>query len=776
MSSSHSSPYQKIQQYRQSRGGAKPLLSPPSSGEQELSTSPKASRKPRPWGRSSRDLSRDQVPPPEGGPQFTLTGPSTSSNSANPDAEKHHSVSASSTSSNHAEPDEPPPWDRSVDVYWTDQTVPLDEEAQRDFHAFQYNSVRLAGESSILSREEAMKWYDDSCEEDTPKSPKSIGKRAVRPPKQRKDVSRKDNCSYTLLPNRVRFMITKLVVESYNSGKAIRLNSPSFFDPIWPVNHAAEGEHYWSTDYFDSLQKVLTLLKGYTSVCFTMRVDFMTTLLLTRRFHLILSPFVTENSQPAAVLWMDKFGPLMKWITLEIDMTKLGGHWNPSSAGLDKSKSLERVGKLVEKFVERQLTRHGGTTLQSLVVLVRRYYGNRPVLETDSLSTKSDENEQPGKDSGGKPSPLTPAQESESGPSRRPSKLSPNPDTLTGPSSMTPQPAKGVPYCADSHLVVLDPIKKLRGTIDTLCIIGASKAYVSQVVLALRGEGQPAKAEDLSLYCHYRAPSCTYPFTPGQSSALDYGPKNGGVRIAKHTADPREWAGLYGCRLSQNVTVTKIDRSGGAAPYFKLSLKGTSSTKLIGAVAERKSASLNRPSSPLRSPTSPNTLAPPKPSIIPRASTKMKKPTPPSQIEWNIKKEKMEKEEYESSPGPQTSKDGADGKPGITTTSAVAVSPSSSSFSGSTSSGPSPSKIPVRVVLKKRSVSGGSRVGPKGVHMGPPLPPLPPPSQLKQPAAIEPSQPANTEKSGIKKFGTIVKKASKEVVSKGLSFSRRKSS
>ncbi|KAK3689575.1 hypothetical protein B0T22DRAFT_375227, partial [Podospora appendiculata] len=452
MSSSHSSPYQKIRQYRQSREELRPFLSPPSPGEQELSTSPRAPRTPRPWGRTSRELSRDLVPPPESGPQFTLTGPSTSPSNASANAEKHHSISATSTSSNNAEPDEPPPWDRSVDVYWTGQTFGPNEQVRNDVRAFQYNSVRLAGESSILSREEAMKRCDESCEEDTPKSPASIGKRALRPPKQRKDVSRKDNCGYTKLPDRVRFMITKLVVESYDSGKAIRLNSPSFFDPIWPVNHAAEGEHYWSTDYFDSLKKVLTLLKGYTSICFAMRVDFMTTLLLTRRFHLILSPFVTENSQPAAVLWMDRFGPVMKWITLEIDMTKLGGHWNPSSAGLDKSKSLERVGKLVEKFAERQLTRHGGTTLQSLVILVRRYYGNRPVVETTD------------------------------DPSKRPSTTSPNPNTPTNPPAMTPQAVKGVPYCADSHLSILDPIKKLQGMVDTLCIIGASKAYVSQLV------------------------------------------------------------------------------------------------------------------------------------------------------------------------------------------------------------------------------------------------------------------------------------------------------
>ena len=66
-------------------------------------------------------------------------------------------------------------------------------------------------------------------------------------------------------------------------------------------------------------------------------------------------------------------------------------------------------------------------------------------------------------------------------------------------------------------------------------------------------------------YCHYRTPSCTYPFTPGQSSALDYGPPHG-IQIVRHTADPRKWQGMYGCSLGRDVAVTPASKSTDAQP------------------------------------------------------------------------------------------------------------------------------------------------------------------------------------------------------------------
>ncbi|KAK0712840.1 hypothetical protein B0T26DRAFT_346089 [Lasiosphaeria miniovina] len=169
------------------------------------------------------------------GPGRNLTPPTDRGSFASTKSTPETVSSSHRSSATGAVPDESPPWDRSVDVFWTRRNSTLDNKVWDDELAFQENCVRLAGESAV---------------------PGSDGTG------RRRDVSKKHDCRYFRLPDRVRFMIAKYVVASHDSGKAIRLNSPLFFHPVWPVNSGAEGERYWSTDYFDSLGKVLVLLRG----------------------------------------------------------------------------------------------------------------------------------------------------------------------------------------------------------------------------------------------------------------------------------------------------------------------------------------------------------------------------------------------------------------------------------------------------------------------------------------------------------------------------------
>lgn len=180
----------------------------------------------------------------------------------------------------------------------------------------------------------------------------------------------------------MRFKITKYVLSRHFSidpdqQKAIRLNSVAYLDPIWPVHGNKYGQKFWTTEYFDSLQSVLAPLCRYMNTCYDMRVDFLSALFLTRRFHVVFSPFVTERTQPAATLFLDQYGPLMKWITLEVDYSKLGGHWHRSALFMEQGSCLVRVAELVERFAERQATRYEGVNIQSFALLVRRYYGFR---------------------------------------------------------------------------------------------------------------------------------------------------------------------------------------------------------------------------------------------------------------------------------------------------------------------------------------------------------------------------------------------------------------
>lgn len=60
---------------------------------------------------------------------------------------------------------------------------------------------------------------------------------------------------------------------------------------------------------------------------------------------------------------------------------------------------------------------------------------------------------------------------------------------------------------------------------------------------------------EIDTHCTYRHPAMEYPLTPGagQSSILDYGPDNGGLRLVKHDRDRPEWVGEYGCRAVSGV-------------------------------------------------------------------------------------------------------------------------------------------------------------------------------------------------------------------------------
>ncbi|KAL2163338.1 hypothetical protein VTH06DRAFT_5395 [Thermothelomyces fergusii] len=109
-----------------------------------------------------------------------------------------------------------------------------------------------------------------------------------------------------------------------------------------------------------------------------MRADVLATLFLTRRFHVVYSPYTGNSTQPAATHYMNKHGPLMAFITLEMDFTKLAGSWRPEAARLDDLRGLDGVKRLVDTFVQNQLARRSNTPIRDLRLLVRRYHGFRP--------------------------------------------------------------------------------------------------------------------------------------------------------------------------------------------------------------------------------------------------------------------------------------------------------------------------------------------------------------------------------------------------------------
>ncbi|KAL2174809.1 uncharacterized protein P884DRAFT_63779 [Thermothelomyces heterothallicus CBS 202.75] len=170
----------------------------------------------------------------------------------------------------------------------------------------------------------------------------------------------------------------KYLLECLNPGdKPIRMNSPVYLREVWLVNRP-QTPGVWSARSFDSLGSVLSSLDSYISACSAMRADVLATLFLTRRFHVVYSPYMGNSTQPAATHYMNKYGSLMASITLEVDFTNLSGSWRPEAVHLDGLRGLDGVKRLVDTFVQSQLTRRSNTPIRDLRVLVRRYHGFRP--------------------------------------------------------------------------------------------------------------------------------------------------------------------------------------------------------------------------------------------------------------------------------------------------------------------------------------------------------------------------------------------------------------
>lgn len=326
-------------------------------------------------------------------------------------------------------PGGPPPWDRTVEVIWVKEISNRKNAAGEDEVAFRQNCIRLACESAI-----------PRAEENTQAGEITAGQ--ARDTYQARMQNRLINSTakYFRLPDNVRFMVMKYVLRHHDrSGKVIRMNSPVYLQPAWPISGKTVPA-LWSTDYFESLETALFSLARYTSVCFAMRVEVLATLFLTRRFHVVYSPLMTGRVQPGAVSFMDHFGPLMASITIELDFTKQGGGWRPEAVNVNPLPGLQRVTWLLDKFVDQQWTRFPRTTIRNLYVLVRRYHSFRPAEAEREINKQNRVQLDPNREDG-KPKPpsklqakpLTPLQS----PQAYPTPLIPTSPSFSTPSSVS---------------------------------------------------------------------------------------------------------------------------------------------------------------------------------------------------------------------------------------------------------------------------------------------------------------------------------------------------
>ncbi|KAK4665075.1 uncharacterized protein QC763_511660 [Podospora pseudopauciseta] len=434
-------------------------------------------------------------------------------------------------------PLEYPPWDRTVEVTW-ERTLnnPADKFIFDKELSFQQGVLRLRRERA-------------SRDPDGTHTLNHTGLQNGRYP-QLKGLARSNRCLYFLLPDRARFKITNMILNDHNTGnlnpKPVRMNPPHCYEPIWPLN-PLDGRKLWTTECLDSFASAISPLYPYMSVCYDMRVDFLAAFFLARRFHVVYSPFVAEKNCPTATLLMDSFVPLMRYITLEVDYTKLGGNVHPTAVGVDQWRGLQRVRQLVLRFADLQCTRADGVNIGNLCLMVRRYYGFREGMKWKKGSAerrvRHDEPE---------------TEEESSGWS----------DTSHASDETTENDDEEfVPYHPDAYLCILDPLKTIGHHIDSLTIVGTTRSYANELIYAVWGQDEiprgPGWKTRIEKHRKYRT-AATFPFTPGQRSALT---RSGRLQITRHTRDPRCWVGSYGCRLRPEVKLAESKLVPGKTKY-----------------------------------------------------------------------------------------------------------------------------------------------------------------------------------------------------------------
>lgn len=354
---------------------------------------------------------------------------------------------------------------------------------------------------------------------------------------------------YFRLPDSIRMRICQFVLAPHRIEKPIRLNRSSF------------SRDCWRTDDLQSPSTALLPLDPYLEVSFGFRADLLVAFLLDVRLHATFSPYVGPRVSPLATTWLNRYGKYAQEIVVEIDMTRLDCGAEIYAVGL--LPGVEHIDALLHKFVEHQLCRKKTRPLDSLVLLCRRFYGQRYQAEpTKSTAGRSSEasnysrlsqrSEPPSSLEGTRQdSPGFEKALSSSPVRRRPfwnidsdeaanSSIegndgieTPDPRQTDNKNPTSPfLPGHQVYYCPDSYLDICDRLLALRGRVNSVRICGFSEEYATRFVDAMF----PSAPRDLRQHCYRVAPSTVWPRLSGQKSYVDTG--NRSLMLDDHDAAP----------------------------------------------------------------------------------------------------------------------------------------------------------------------------------------------------------------------------------------------
>jgi hypothetical protein len=182
-------------------------------------------------------------------------------------------------------------------------------------------------------------------------------------------AAQKEISSFFKLPDEVRQRIWRYVVfdGSGDSPKPICLQA---FDPFLKA--------VWLQSEFQSTNDLISPIQSALAACFAMRADLLAYILSTHRFHFTFSPYVRQKTCPELFGWIEEYSHLMQFVTIELDLSKMGFGADPAAVRLLPGNL--HINTAVGRWVDVQLARRT-MPIQSLVLLARRYHGLRPTTE-----------------------------------------------------------------------------------------------------------------------------------------------------------------------------------------------------------------------------------------------------------------------------------------------------------------------------------------------------------------------------------------------------------
>lgn len=324
---------------------------------------------------------------------------------------------------------------------------------------------------------------------------------------------------YFDLPANVRFEIMRHLTADTHTGKPILLNGRRQAYPAWPE------------DAFVTLWSVLGPLQAYLWTSPHLRADVMVTLLLTRPFHVIFSPFVKPASSPLATQWLSRYAHMMQDVRVEVDMTKLGfGHSWESTTMTTK---LPDIGDLVWAFTDTMLKRDPeANSLGRLTIHCRRYFGYRQ--GKNPLEGREDAYQYPlrgaPKDDpgylnickdGSLFNPGKPWNYNRPAPSLPPSARCP----YSGHRRHHADAPGRVPYVHENQLSAAARLRKLVGRVETVRMVGFSEEWSHSTLEALWPENEKVAIPQEEKHFHIDrcTPSRHDYVAPGHALYFDFG-------------------------------------------------------------------------------------------------------------------------------------------------------------------------------------------------------------------------------------------------------------